>query len=119
MLMARYKTLFVMLLTLVFTGQALASTIMSCQSQSPEAVSAVNMSDHSQHMSMEKSLVDTEINSECCASDGCSFGGCTVTAVLPLAQPFLLAGLRSSSGQYYNLALNQRVSSLFRPPISA
>lgn len=119
MLMARYKTLIVMLLTLVFTGQVLASTIMSCQSESPEAVSSASLTDHSQHMNMDKPPVDTEFGAECCASDDCNFGGCTVTAVLPLAQSLLLTELASSSGQYYCLALSQRMTPLLRPPISA
>jgi len=118
MLMARYKTLIVMLLTLVFTGQVLASTIMSCQSQSPESASSANMADHSQHMSMDKPPIDTELGAECCANDDCNFGGCTITAVLPLAQSTLLAGLALSSGQHHDLALRQRMTPLLRPPIS-
>jgi len=119
MLIARYKTIIVMLLTLVFTGQVLASAILSCQGQPAETVVSVNMVDHSQHMNMVSPSVDPELSIECCAKGNCNFGGCTATAVLPAIQSLIGLGLTSSPYQYNEQTINQRTTPILRPPISA
>ena len=121
MLMARYKTIIVVLLTLVFTGQVLASAKLSCQSQSSqssEQTISSDMMDHSQHLKMDSSSADTMAGAECCPNCDCNLGGCTATAVLPTAQSLFVTGVVSLTNHHNELAANQLAVSLFRPPIS-
>jgi len=121
MLMARYKTIIVVLLTLVFTGQVLASAKLSCQSQSSqssEQTISSDMMDHSQHLRMDSSSADTMAGAECCPNCDCYLGGCTATAVLPTAQSLFVTGVVSLASHHNELAANQLAVSLFRPPIS-
>jgi len=121
MLMARYKTIIVVLLTLVFTGQVLASAKLSCQSQSSqssEQTISSDMMDHSQHLRMDSSSADTIAGAECRPNSDCNLGGCTATAVLPTAQSLFVTGVVSLASHHNELAANQLAVSLFRPPIS-
>jgi hypothetical protein len=118
MLMARYKTIIVVLLTLFFTGQVLASAKLSCPSQSSEQTISSDMMDHSQHLKMDSSSADTMAGAECCPNCDCNLGGCTATAVLPTAQSLFVTGVVSLTNHHNELAANQLAVSLFRPPIS-
>jgi len=119
MLLAKYKSIIPMLLALVFTGQVLASAVLSCQSQTPEAEFSSSMIDHSQHMSMDAPSADTEFSIECCVHGDCNFSSCTATAVLPAIEPLLLTRLSTPRSQYNERAINPQAIPLFRPPISA
>jgi len=118
MLMARYKTIIVVLLTLVFTSQVLASAKLSCQSQLSEQTISSDTIDHSQHLGMDSSSANTMADCECCPNCDCNLGGCTATAVLPSAQSLFVTGVVSLASHHNELAANQLAVSLFRPPIS-
>lgn len=115
---ARYKTIIVVLLTLVFTGQALASGKLSCQNRSSEQKISSDMVDHSQHMGMDSSSGDTMVSFECCSNCDCNMGGCTATAVLPAGPSLFVTEVDSLASHYNESTANQLPVSLFRPPIS-
>jgi len=113
-----------MLVMMTFTGQVLASTIVSCQSQSApsqsreQEIDSVVM-DHSQHMmSLTTSSTDDGAGSACCLDCDCSLGGCSATAVLPLDQHLFISDMVPLTSHYNELVDSQLTVSLFRPPIS-
>ena len=119
MRMARYKTMIVVLLTLVFTSQVLASAKTSCLNQSsPSSEQMVSdMMDHSQHGGVDASLPDETTALDCCPDCDCDLGGCTATAVLPSAQTLATSynvSLRPNGNQ---LASKRLAAAFFRPPI--
>lgn len=121
MLMARYKTIIVVLLMLLFTGQVMASAKLSCQSQSSqpsEQIMPLDMVDHSQHLGLDPSLADGTAAFDCCPNCDCNLGGCTAAAVLPAVQSLFISGIVSLTSRDNELAENQLAVSLFRPPIS-
>jgi hypothetical protein len=124
MSMARYKTIIVVLLMLVFTGQVLASANMFCQGDSSEQMMSssmsdhMSMSDHAMHTDMDATLTDSSDGFGCCLNADCDLGGCTVAAVMPSVQPLFTSTIVALVSYPHVIAVNQQVSSLFRPPIS-
>ena len=118
MLMARSKAMIVILLALVFTGQALASAKLSCQNQSSEQMISSDMADHSQHFKMDSSSSETMSGFECCPSCDCNLGGCTTIAILPTVQSPFVVGVVSLASHHVEFSANHLAVSLFRPPIS-
>jgi hypothetical protein len=122
MLAAKYRHMIVALLMMLFIGQVVASTSLSCQSlsaplQGHEQMIDSSMMDHAQHMgSNTLSFVDTA-TVECCADCDCSLGGCTSSVALPVYQATFSASFKSKAGYYNESADSQLVVSLFRPPI--
>ena len=114
----------VALLMMIFIGQVIASTTVSCQRQpaSPqphEQMIDSGMMDHSQHMmSLTTSSADDATGSVCCPDCDCSLGGCSTVAVLPLGQHLYTPDIGSLTSQYHELLDGQLMAYFFRPPIS-
>lgn len=122
MRIARYRNLIVTLLMVIFIGQTVASTNVSCESlpsphQSHEEMMAPAKIGQSQHAGLHSASADGVSASECYLDCDCSLGGCG-TAVLPGTQPAFTSDLASLTSHYNELAENQLAVSLFRPPIS-
>jgi hypothetical protein len=105
---------------MVFIGQAIASTTMSClsevtQSQHEEQMMDSFTMDHSQHMSLNDA--DSLSPSDCCPDCDCCLGGC-VTAIVTSFEQGLVSSLSFMTNDYVSLAEKQLTSSLYRPPIS-
>lgn len=113
-----------MLVMMTFTGQVLASTIVSCKSQSVPSQSSEQVMDsvvmdHSQHMmSLNTSSTDDAAGSACCLDCDCSLGGCSATAVLPFDQHLFTSDMAPLTNHYNELVDSQLTVSLFRPPIT-
>jgi hypothetical protein len=122
MRMARYKTIIVGLLILVFTGQGLASAKTSCLNQlspsSEHSEQVVSDSvDHSQHRGLDAYLPDETAALDCCPDCDCNLGGCTATAVLPSAQSLSMSYSVSLRPRDNQLASKRLAATFFRPPI--
>lgn len=139
--MAKYQTMIVMLLTLVFTGQVLASAKPSCQghlSASPEQQSvdtrSAAMADHSHHMPMAANepsaavvadhltSAHTTADHDCCSAGECSsmaceLSGCTSVLALSSTPVVLVAGLSLPAKYQRRFVITPLTTSLFRPPI--
>jgi hypothetical protein len=124
MRIAKYRDMIVVLLMMAFIGQVVASTTVSCQSQSAspqshEQIIDSGMMDHSQHMkSLITSYAGDTTGSVCCPDCDCSLGGCSTAAVLPSSQHPFTSDIASLIIYYNELADGQLTVSLFRPPIS-
>ncbi len=124
MRIAKYRHIIVLLLMMTFIGQAVASTVVSCQSQSAplqshEQVMVSGEMDHSQHMmSLTTSSTEEATEFSCCADCDCSLGGCSTLAALLSGQQLFLSDVSSLARHYSELLDGQVTVSLFRPPIS-
>jgi hypothetical protein len=126
------KTLMVLLVSLTFVGQAMASTIMPYQMMAMAGMSeqvnlaaqskaAMPMTAHSNH-NMSGDAVDntTASTEDCCAQVcNCFMGGCSSAAALMKGVPSNtpIADVPSKILSYSTLALSQPARSLYRPPI--
>jgi hypothetical protein len=118
----RYQNVLIVLLMLVFGGQAIASTSISCQNisssaQSSEQVLISDMVDHSQHLGL-KSSTDGATSLEDCPDCDCSLHRCFSSTTLPTAQGLFSFSVVSLTSRYNELVDTQSTTTLFRPPIS-
>ena len=116
----RYQKILLVLLMLVFGGQVMASANISCQSQtsSPQPTEQTmdsDMMDHSQHMGLNASAVDSL---DCCPDCDCSIGGCSASAALPATQNLFSSDAVLLTNRYNERVDTQLTASLYRPPIS-
>jgi|SaaInlStandDraft_1057018.scaffolds.fasta_scaffold04205_7 hypothetical protein len=119
---AKYQNIFLIILMLVFGGQALASEIFSCHiqpsvAQSTEQAMGSDTMDHSQHLAPD-SYVDEDPLVDCCSQCDCSVGGCSNSAVLPTTQDLVSFTLLLPTSHYNESGHDKPASSLFRPPAS-
>ena len=118
----RCQKVLLVLLMLVFGGQAMASANISCQNQtsSPQSTEQSmdpDMMDHSQHLGLNSSA-DGATSHDCCPDCDCNVGGCSASAAFPTAQDLFSSGLDLLTGRYNESLDDQLIVSLFRPPIS-
>ena len=118
---ARYQKILLVLLMLVFGGQAMASANIICQNQtsSPQSTELAmsDMADHSQHLGLNPP-VDESSSLDCCPDCDCSVGGCSASAALPTTQNLLSIDAVLFTKRYNERAEGPLTTSLFRPPIS-
>ena len=120
MRVARYRNIIVALLMVVFVGQTVASSAISClneasQSQHHEQVINSSAIGHSHHASINSA---NDLDSfECCTDCDCCLGGCS-TAMLPAVQQTFLSNGILLIDHYLSPAKNQLAVALYRPPIS-
>jgi len=117
----------ILLLCFAFTGQTMASIVMSYHMVSMKGMSGqvqpnnMSMMDHSSHsMASDASSGDTEKSSEDCCDNTCNCftGGCSSVAVLIKGiGNNSIADLSPKISSVSSLALSQRLTSLYRPPI--
>jgi hypothetical protein len=114
----RYHKIVIMLVMLVFGGQVMASANISCQVQgsTPQSMQH-DMADHTDHMGSNVAT-DSAASISCCPDCDCSVGGCSASAVLPIAYYLFSTDVVLLTSQHNELALDQFTVSLFRPPIS-
>ena len=120
----RYQNVLIVLLMLVFGGQAIASASIYCQNisssaQSSEQALVSDTVDHSKHLEL-KSPTDgaTSISVEGCPDCDCSLHRCFSSTTLPTAQNLSSFNLVSMTSHYNELVDTQSTTTLFRPPIS-
>lgn len=119
----RYQKILIVLLMLVFGGQAIASVSISCQNQAPSSQSSSQtlisgMVDHSQHLLGLNSSTGEAVSLDDCPDCDCNLHRCFSSTTLPSAQSFSSSIVVSVTSLYNELIDTQFTSSLFRPPIS-
>ena len=115
----------VFMLCLSFIGQSLAATVMSYQMMAMKGMSMQEMTsdmptmDHCDHHMASNSTSDSSEGSDCCAkSCDCYTGGCSSVAMLiEHISNDLTFALSHKASSTSHLALSQRLTSLYRPPI--
>jgi hypothetical protein len=114
------KLLMVLLMLLVFTGQAVAFAVSSCQMDTDSsATMELSMMDHSGHSMMDTvSDTATPMTMDCCDQD-CNFlGSCGSLMMTTSAYTFSSAVITPLDSSPVTVLLNsQSPSSLYRPPI--
>lgn len=119
------KILMVMLMSLTFLGQAMASTVMSYHMMSMKVMNeqgaSHNMSemDHSNHLMSVDSDTEDGSDEDCCAkSCNCFTGSCSnFVSLSKYSDNDLIIDFSSKITSYAELAQSQLLSSLYRPPI--
>jgi hypothetical protein len=116
----RYQNILIVLLLLVFSGQAIASASISCQNipssaQPSEEALVSNMVDHSKHLGLKLS---TDGATSTSVEDCPDCDRCFSSTTLPTAQNLSSFSLVSMANRYNELVDTQSITSLFRPPIS-
>lgn len=115
-----------LLLVLVYAGQALAGLVLPCPNMAPEGAAAAGMAGmmdgmvHAgHHVPDDPDAAPTTAASECCAGGGCNMGHCQLAAALP---PHEIIGGRRYLARYIPAAGSappfHPFGSLYRPPIS-
>ena len=127
MLKQRYQRILVVLLMLLFGGQAIASVGFSCQNnnmsspqQSSDQMLMSDTMDHSQHMGKigADSSIDESATLEYCPDCDCSLERCFSSATLPMHQSIYSSSVMSVTSYTNELVDKQLYTSLYRPPIS-
>ena len=119
MLHSSIKRFFTILLLLSLCGQAVVASVMSCQMDMEIDKANTAHSKCSENMSHDSAPVPETKNDNavCDQSCDCCLGACSAAASLPNK----LISLNSASlikSSYKDLALIQRLESLYRPPIT-
>ena len=123
MLRIRYQKILIVLLMLVFGGQAIASVSISCQNQASSSLSSgqtliSGMVDHSQHLMELSSSAGEKASLDDCPDCDCNLHRCFSSTTLPSTQSLSSSILVSVTSHYNELIDSQLTSTLFRPPIS-
>lgn len=121
------KTVMVLLLCLIFVGQAMASTVMSCHMMSMESVNGqaqahvMSTMAHSAHSMVNNSTSDEleKSTEDCCEKNcNCFTGGCSSIAMLNKnLNTNLVIEFPTKITSVASLTTSQRLTSLYRPPI--
>jgi hypothetical protein len=123
----RNHNLLIILLLLVFVGQASAANAMLCKMNFQGSASASTMDHSKMNQAMSEMEQDsdsdsnTQMTGDCCKSNGnCSMSGCIVVAAVPIkieiSTPEIFVESISSSKVLTTIKIPP---SLFRPPITA
>lgn len=116
MLRMRYQKILIVLLMLVFGGQAIASVSISCQNQASSSQSS-EMVDHSQHLLGLNMSTDEAVSLDDCPDCDCNLHRCFSSTTLTSDQS-LSSSIIVSVTRLHNEGFDtQLTSSLFRPPI--
>lgn len=118
---AKYRHVIVALLLMMFIGQVIASTTVSCQSSSASMpvhgqMMDSGVKDHSQHMGSDVVSSDGMAAADCCPDCDCSLGGCS-SVVLSVHQTTFYSSLKALTAHYDESVSSQLAVSLLRPPI--
>jgi len=116
----KYQNVLIVLLMLIFGGQAIASASISCQNPSSSSDQALisGMMDHAQHSGL-KAPNDATVSLDYCPDCDCDSHHCFTSVMTILnAQNLFTFGVASLISPYHEAVDAQSTSSLFRPPIS-
>lgn len=113
---------------MAFVGQTVAASVMSYHMMSMKGMSQqtqvhdMSQMDHDHHSMMDNSdLENSEKSSKsCCISScDCFTGGCSTSAALikVISNIFIMDDFSSKIPSVSTLALSQRLTSLYKPPI--
>jgi hypothetical protein len=111
-----YKTVMVILLCLIFIGQAVASSTMFYKMNSMSTMNNMSHMMANMHANMDS---DENASADCCEQEcQCSASGCSAPSIF--SKTFTPKPLITSAAKIYShntMLPEQRLTSLFRPPI--
>ena len=125
MLFIKSNILTVVLMFMVFVGQASATTSGSCQMNTKDQNIHLSMEttnhitkDMAAHIGMSGSATQSSMD-DCCAQDcDCALGGCSLVMLLPSPHHAWEVIALKKMGRHPFLVTRQSPPTLYRPPIS-